>query len=156
MSSRASDEAVGVLVIGYGSDLHGDDAVGRRAAETVAKWRLPGVEALSVPQLTPELAERIAEADLVVFIDAAVEREGVAVSPLRPGGQPGETGHRGDPARLLSLAAALYARAPQAWLVSVGAADLELGEQLSPTGERGLQTALDRVRALCSHPLTPA
>jgi hydrogenase maturation protease len=46
-----------VLVLGYGNTLRRDDAVGPLAAEAVAGWGRPGVLALALPQLLPELAE---------------------------------------------------------------------------------------------------
>src|SRR5262245_1795360 len=61
-----------VVVIGYGNDLRGDDAVGLRAAQAVAAWDMPGVCGLAVHQLTPELAEILAGAALAIFVDARV------------------------------------------------------------------------------------
>ena len=58
------------LVIGYGNTLRSDDGAGQIVAEKIAQWNLPGVRSLAVHQLTPELAEIIAQADAVIFIDA--------------------------------------------------------------------------------------
>jgi hydrogenase maturation protease len=60
------------LVIGYGNDLRGDDAVGPLAATVVAAWDMPGVQVLAVHQLMPELAETLVAADLAIFVDARV------------------------------------------------------------------------------------
>jgi hydrogenase maturation protease len=127
--------------------------VGRRAAEAVADCALPGVEALSIHQLTPELAERIAAARLVLFIDASVEdiHGEVAARRLWPKEDTGSSAHTGDARGLLALAESLYGRCPPAWLVTVPAAKLNLGEGLSPVAERGLQTVLQLVREM----LTP-
>lgn len=62
----------GLLVIGYGNTLRKDDGVGPALAETVATLGLPGVEVLSCPLLTPELAAPISDAKVVLFINAAV------------------------------------------------------------------------------------
>jgi len=60
------------LVVGYGNTLRGDDGVGPRVAELLAADpRLAGAVVLARHQLTPELAADIAEAALVVFIDAS-------------------------------------------------------------------------------------
>jgi hydrogenase maturation protease len=48
-----------LLVIGYGNELRSDDGVGPRVARAVAEWRLPGVEAIAVHQLTLELCARM-------------------------------------------------------------------------------------------------
>ena len=58
-----------VLVIGYGNTLRGDDAAGVHAAGLIAK-RHPEIICVCLHQLVPELAEQIAECDIVFFIDA--------------------------------------------------------------------------------------
>ena len=59
-----------LLVIGYGNELRGDDGVGPAAARAVAGWNRPGIVALDVHQLTPELADDVGQAGYVVFVDA--------------------------------------------------------------------------------------
>jgi hydrogenase maturation protease len=145
---RSTDGAA--VVIGYGSELRGDDAAGPRAARAVAAWGRPGVRAVAVHQLTPELAEALAAARLAVFIDAAAgTAEGVVcVRRLRPVDAAGALGHTSDPRQLLALARALYGRHPPAWLVTVPAPCLELGAGLSAAAERGLAVALRWVARL--------
>ena len=60
------------LIIGYGNPLRGDDGVGWEVASRLAVI-IPSEAAhiLTVHQLTPELAESVSEADLVIFIDAS-------------------------------------------------------------------------------------
>jgi hydrogenase maturation protease len=58
------------VVIGFGSDLRGEDRAGRIVAEQIALWDDPRVEALSVHQLGPEFAQDIAEARTAIFVDA--------------------------------------------------------------------------------------
>lgn len=124
------------LVIGWGSDLRGDDAAGLVAARVVAGFRLPGVRVLQVHQLTPELAEDIAGARRVVFVDAYAAADGapLRVEPVSasPAGCGNGGAHRGDPASLLRLVARLYGAAPEAWLIGVPAFRFGMGEDLSP------------------------
>ena len=74
------------LVIGYGNTLRSDDGAGQRVAEKIGQWELPGVGALAVHQLTPELAENIAQADAVIFVDAVATNSenpvSVKIQPL--------------------------------------------------------------------------
>ena len=145
-----------VVVIGYGNDLRGDDAVGPLAAAAVAAWDAPGIRALAVHQLTPELAEALAAANLAIFVDARApvpnqERGGegqqpIAVHSLEPAAVDSAIGHAGDPGALLALAAALYGRCPAAWLITVPAHSFEFGAGLSPAAECGLATALQQIR----------
>ena len=75
-----------LLVIGYGNELRGDDGVGPRVARAVSDWRLPGVTALAVHQLAPELAEPLSLSDAAVFVDAAVVGgDRVEVREIAPG-----------------------------------------------------------------------
>jgi hydrogenase maturation protease len=139
-----------VLIIGYGNTLRADDGVGPRVAMAAASWEWPGLTAIAVPQLTPELAEPLAAAELAIFVDAwlAGGEETVEVLPLTPSGAPGTLGHASDPRSLLALGRAIYGRAPRSWLVTVPAADLSLGEGLSSIAERGAEEALKRIAAL--------
>ena len=60
------------LIIGYGNPLRGDDGVGWEVASRLAAT-IPEEAAhiMTVHQLTPELAESVSEAELVIFIDAS-------------------------------------------------------------------------------------
>src|SRR5262245_29107852 len=63
-----------VLIIGYGNPLRADDGVGWQAARHLAELlRDEPIEILALHQLTPELAEPISRADLIIFIDASNE-----------------------------------------------------------------------------------
>jgi hydrogenase maturation protease len=138
------------LVIGYGSDLRGDDAAGRRVAEALDAVGLPGVRALSLPQLAPELAEDLARAGRAIFVDACADAEDdrVRVQVLAPSDPAAPLGHTSSPAMLLGIAGRLYGRSPPAWLVAVPAHDLTLGAGLSPRTQRACAAALGAVRRL--------
>jgi hydrogenase maturation protease len=137
------------LVVGYGSDLRGDDAAGPRVAAAVARWGLPGVCAIAAHQLTPELAEPLSQARLAIFVDARVGGGGVRLRPLLPADRLSSLDmHIGDPAALLALAQALYGRAPRAWLITLPAHSFELGAPISPLTRRSLAVARRRIRAL--------
>src|SRR5687768_11527718 len=116
-----------LLVLGYGNTLRGDDGAGPALAEEVATWGLPGVRALAVQQLLPELAGDLAAVDAVLFVDAALaggNSEPFTVRALRP--QPSSRGitHYGNPSELLALAQGLHGPAPEAWLLTLPATDL--------------------------------
>lgn len=154
------DDPPTALVIGYGNALLGDDGVGPLAADAVRSWNLGGVDTISTIQLTPELAEPLSVARLAVFIDAriGVPEDGpdVEVVPIEPtaSGLSGQ-GHSGDPRKLLALACDVFGRYPPAWLVTVAADDVEIGEGLSPRARRGLEDALGRLAILISSDPVP-
>jgi hydrogenase maturation protease len=128
-----------VLVIGYGNPLRGDDAAGLVAAE-----RLGG---MAVHQLTPELAERIAQADRIVFLDADANLAPgeIVVSPVEPA--PGPLDHYATPAGLLSLARAVYGAAPQSWTIGIGGEDFGYKEGLTAAAVRAVERAENAVKA---------
>ena len=91
------------LVIGYGNELRGDDGAGPSVGRAVASWHLPGVRTLAVHQLTPELAEDLAQTKRVVFVDAAVHANEVYWQRVRAADVPLRLGHASDIGWLLAL-----------------------------------------------------
>ena len=139
-----------ILVIGYGNDLRGDDAAGPRAAAAVSGWKLPWVQVLVVHQLVPELADPLAAADCVIFLDAhsAAAASALLVQHLQPTAPSPGLGHTCDPRGLLALAQTVFGRAPEAWWITIPAADFSFGAPLSPLARRGIAQALDQIRLL--------
>jgi hydrogenase maturation protease len=138
-----------LLVIGYGNTLRRDDGVGPRVAETLEELNLPGVLAMACPQLTPELAEPLSQADAAVFVDAAVgHRRPVRLRRLDPSESAQILAHAADPRTLLALARDAFGRAPKAWMLTIPAKELGFGERLSRSALRGLGKAVSSVRAL--------
>jgi hydrogenase maturation protease len=140
------------LIIGYGSTLRGDDAIGPAAAEWVRRIVHPRrAQVLVCHQLTPELAADLAQADLVVFIDAAENLAPGEVRVLRlmdSTAAPREHSHAVDPAWLVYTARVLYGHAPRAYAVVVGGASFALDGELSPQARRGVHEAVERVLEL--------
>ncbi len=140
------------LIVGYGNPLRGDDGVGQAVARAFAEESaIDGVDAVACHQLTPELAERFAAAARVVLIDAAVGHEAgdVSVIPLQPAPAPSSRlDHHVDPRELLRMAQRLYGRSPEAYLVTVAASSLELGEGLSAPVAAALPEVIATVRRL--------
>lgn len=137
----------GLLVLGYGNTLRGDDGVGPRVADAIAALDLARVRTLACPLLTPELAEPISRAQTVVFVDAAVDapRE-VQLRHLSPAGSSQLMAHAADPATMLALARDVFGHAPQAWLLTIPVENMGIGEDLSPLARRGLDTAIARIK----------
>jgi hydrogenase maturation protease len=146
--------AAAVLVVGYGNDLRGDDAVGCRVAALLAgDARLRGARIDARHQLTPELAADVAAAELVVLIDAehgegspgAVRVEHV-VGRGRPRALTGS--HVCDPAAIVELAERAYGRAAPVVLVRVVGQFFEPGGELSPAVAAALPVLVDTVAAI--------
>jgi hydrogenase maturation protease len=139
-----------ILVIGYGNTLRRDDGVGCEVAAAASSWGVPGLESIGVQQLTPELAEPLASAELAVFVDARLSANGQIIEVLRvePAASRPSLAHAGDPAGLLAMARAIYGRQPRAWLVTVAGTEFSVGTGLSPSARRGVHEALERIAGL--------
>ncbi len=159
-SDAPGGPAGGVLVIGYGNALRTDDGVGPRVAELLAgDPRLAGATVTACHQLSPELADDMRSATLVVLVDATTEappgavvvRRVEAVDAAGAGGGGGARGgvgptsHHVDPGVLLALTRDLYGATPATHVVSVGVADMGLGEALSPGVAAALPAVVEAV-----------
>ena len=124
-----------ILVVGYGNVDREDDGVGWHVLEKLADHFGRPVLALDggvferehnpqlvfVLQLTPEMAESLAEYDFICFVDAhtgAYEEE-VRIAPIEPGYQTSPFTHHLTPESCLDLAQKLYGHAPPGLMVSV-------------------------------------
>jgi hydrogenase maturation protease len=144
----------GVLVIGWGNPLRGDDGVGWQAAALLAgDQRLGAATVLRRHQLTPELAEDVAAAGLVVLVDAGAgggPAGTVTVTSVEPDEAGPAFSHHLSPGALAALAGLLYGRVPPLWLVRVAAASFAAGERLSPGVEAALPAVVDAVAGIAA------
>lgn len=141
------------LIIGYGSPIRGDDAIGPLVADRLAADGVPGgVTVISRHILTADLVPDIAASDLVVFLDAAVDGPPgeVQCRPLGPDPTAVSTmAHFLDPRELLAWSQTLYDRLPDAWLVSAAGISFDFaGYALTPAAQQAVAPMLDQVRAL--------
>lgn len=160
----ASPGVEGVLVVGYGNSLRSDDGVGRAVAERlVDDPRVAGATVLSLHQLTPELAIDISRASVVVLIDAVLGgRAGeVTVGRLAATDASAPTPaasftHHLDAASLVALATGLFGGDPRVHLLTIAAATMDVGDQLSPDVTaalpRAIQTVVDLVLGASTGP----
>ncbi len=124
------------LVVGYGTAMRGDDAVGWYVADLLAlERRFADVDVLSVHQLTPELAADFATASRVVLIDAAADGDEpgtVHVFDVKPDcADVGVFSHHVDAAALVALTNELYGAAPPTKMVTVSLDSIPHEERLS-------------------------
>ncbi|HWR54277.1 MAG TPA: hydrogenase maturation protease [Bryobacteraceae bacterium] len=101
--------------------------------------------------MTPELAPDVAEADLVIFIDASCDNGPGEVASRRVVSERSPSNssfsHQLTPEVLLAFAERLYGTCPEAILLSVGAASFEFGEGLSEVVQAAIPDLLARVQA---------
>ena len=148
-----------VLVIGYGNPSRQDDGVGLAVVNGLRdKAGLPlldegedgfeglggSLDTLFLQQLSPELAETLADYDHVCLVDAhfGLYEELVHISRLEPSDSPAIVSHHFKPGALLSLAQRLYGRAPSAELISVRGFAFDFTTELSPATALGVATVI--------------
>ena len=135
------------LILACGNPLRRDDGVGLWLAEW-AENRFgtdADVRVLVRQQWTPELAEEVARAHSVLFIDCSLDSApgSVALLPVVPAAavQGLATHHLGAP-ELLALSRDIYDSQPSnALLVTIGAGSTELGEIFSDAVAAALPAA---------------
>jgi hydrogenase maturation protease len=142
-----------VLIVGYGSPIRGDDAIGPLVADRLERDGVPaGVKVVSRHILTAELVADLVEHDRVVFLDAAVEGAPgeVRCRALAPdAGAMSTMAHFLDPRELLAWCETLYGRVPETFLVSACGASFDYANYvLTPTAEAAIAPMLDWVRRL--------
>jgi hydrogenase maturation protease len=138
-----------VLIIGYGNTLRGDDAAGIRAVELIAK-RHPEIESVCMHQLMPELAEQIAENEIVFFCDADVNVKQPNVRLIVPSNEMDQPRtHFISPESLLRLSQQLYQRMPlKAFIIGIPASQFEFSEELSELTKKAVEESVILVESL--------
>ncbi len=135
------------LILGCGNTLRGDDGVGPWLCAWVERRFAsePGMRVIARQQWTPDLAEEIAAAESVIFVDCSVAVAPGSVHLDDVSSNTTETApatHACSAQELLALARELYGTVPQrSLLLTVGAGSTELGEGFSAPVEDALVEA---------------
>ena len=139
-----------ILVVGYGNPLRADDGVGCHVARQIGH-HLRGdkrVEVVPCHQLAPEIAEQIAAAEFVIFVDASTQGEPGTITQatvLPESGFSGKFGDQMTPQTLLAAAQALHGNCPPAVLFAMTGWCFELGEQMSAIVSERFQALVQMV-----------
>jgi hydrogenase maturation protease len=140
------------LVLACGNSLRGDDGAALHIVrELQASGCPPETEIRFEHQWTPELAESISQASLVIFVDSSITLAPgkIACHRVNPIYVKPSFSHETNPALLLALAQQLYGAHPaQAFLVTIGAASFEMKEGLSDSVQKAVPHAVDRIKKL--------
>ncbi|CAN5342057.1 hydrogenase [soil metagenome] len=147
----SSETNPSVLIIGYGNPLRGDDGVGRMVAQRLERILSSSTHDIRYPQqLSPELAEPISRAQIVIFIDATRHSEAGEISQrqLIPKPLSESLGHHVNPQGLLVLADELFGRHADAYAFTVGGEWWGYSECLSPKVESAVPVVIDRLMNL--------
>jgi hydrogenase maturation protease len=138
-----------ILAFAMGNAVRADDGAGRAVARGLERL-LPQVEIVEVQELLPEHAERIADADGVLFLDASISGKPgeVHAERIRPRTARAAVIHALMPEEVLGLARALHGRVPPAAMVTISGRDFAWGEALSREVEAALPLAREKAKEL--------
>ncbi len=141
-----------VLVIGYGNPIRGDDGFGPHVASLLAGQIEPAqATILTFQQLTPDLAELVAQHALTILIDAQSGDLPGTVHHLliQPPEQAVHTfQHHITPEVLAGVTLALYGVGAEIHLFSVESDSFEIGEGLSPAVSGSAGTVVEQILEL--------
>jgi hydrogenase maturation protease len=143
------------LVLACGNSQRGDDGVAFEVVNCLRSGKCdPGTEFQSQQQWTPELAESISRAEVVIFVDASAGMKPGEVACRQvqsvTNASPGMT-HQTSPESLLRLAKEVYGKHPSgAYLVTIGGASFEWEEVLSEPVRCAIPCSVERIKALLS------
>ncbi len=132
-----------VLVIGFGNPAREDDGLGPAMAEYLEGLDLPGITVDSNYQLSIEDAAEVAEHDLAVFIDAAVEgEEPFSFQKLEPKEELSFSSHSVEPASVMALAGSLFGGDKEGYMLGIRGYSFEMfTEGLTDKARRNLNEA---------------
>ena len=154
------------LVCGFGNLYRRDDGAGRAVVNALRKrmGRVPlstmddgfddltrSVDTVVLHQLVPEIADTVADYDLVIFVDAHVPDlpDPLHEEPITPADRaPSFVSHQTPPGVLLDLAQRMYGHTPHAVMLSLRGYDFDFGEGLSPQTAALVPVAVERIMSL--------
>lgn len=140
------------LILAWGNPSRGDDAAGLVVAESLTSQVSADVTIRCFHQLGPELAEDVAAAEHVIFVDAHANPQwpDLVCREVDPAAEYTPDSHSSGPEELIALAQVLYHRRPKAHLVAPRAFDTTFGADLSPRGKELVAQATRAVLDLLS------
>jgi len=139
-----------VLVIAYGNPLRSDDGIAWHVADKLSSQLPSTAQIMRVHQLTPELAEDMSRAELVVFLDASARGQPGDVSCEAVSVESGKSNfsHYLAPQEMLGVCERLYAAKPNAFLISVSGEIFDHGPECSVSAVRAVPLVLEKVSGL--------
>lgn len=146
-----------ILIYGYGNPGRQDDGLGNAFVEKMKFWvekeGLSGFEFDSNYQLNIEDAASIAEKDLVIFVDASIEKiEDFLLTPIDEKTDVAFTSHSASPGYIFYLSKELFGKQPPAYLLHIKGYHWDFAEGLSDKAKENLEKAFSAMKNILSSP----
>lgn len=143
-----------IVVFAIGNPSRGDDAIGPELGARLEAEGLAHVAVVVDFQLQVEHALDLADTELAIFVDAAVNIEPpYELKQAGPSRDRSHTSHALSPAAVLETFERCTGRtAPPAWVLAVRGEHFELGAELSAAARENLDAAWQILKALSAGP----
>jgi hydrogenase maturation protease len=140
----AEADITALLLIGYGNPGRGDDGLGPRFVEALAGEAVAGLTPIADYQLSAEHVLAVAEAERVVFADAMIGgSKPFMFEKIEARQDEGLGSHSLTPSAVLGLAAVLYGKTPDAFVMGITGYDFEeVKEGLTDAARANLDLAV--------------
>ena len=134
-----------LIVLGYGNPGRLDDGLGPKFIECLEELSLPGVFLDSDYQLTIEDSAKVAERDVVLFVDASLTApDPFEIKKLQPSDPMSFTSHSVAPSQVLGMARDLFHSDVKAFVLGIrGHCFNEYAERLSTRAQENVAAAVD-------------
>ncbi len=151
------------ILIGFGNPDRGDDGAAWHLLKLVLNEACceeddlfsseiihagPGLDIWFNFQLLPEMAEKVAEYERVIFVDAHTGdiKEDICFTQVQPEYQHSPLTHHFNPPSCLALAHSLTGKHPEAWLLSVRGYQFAFNRSLSAQTQALVEKAFEMLK----------
>jgi hydrogenase maturation protease len=135
-----------LLFYGIGNVGRQDDGLGIRLIEELENLNLPAqIELQSNYQLNIEDALEISNFDVVIFVDATIEKDAIApfaLRPIKPSDDIAFSTHAMGMESILALSDQLYGRTPKAFVLTIPGYSWEIKDELTEAAQQNLTSTI--------------
>lgn len=136
-----------IIVYGYGNPGRQDDGLGPVLIERLEAEQITGVELDSNYQLNIEDAYEIAEAKVVIFVDASLDcKEPFEFNRLDPETTITFTTHSMAPGSVLALCQEVFNREVEAWLMAIRGYEWEFDVPMTEKAANNCEAACSFIK----------
>lgn len=141
-----------LVVLGWGNESRGDDAIGPRLLARIAELNVPGLEIIEGFQLQIENALDLRGADLALFVDAGSGTPTpFCFYEAHPAAGLTHTTHALAPEAVLDVYRQVQGEdPPPAFVLCVRGAQFDLGQPMSEAAQGNLEAAWRFIAPLCA------
>lgn len=135
-----SKEIKKVVLVGFGNEYRKDDGLGIKLLDFIEDERIKKVK---VQELSYSILDDIRDFDIVIFIDASIEGEGVIFRKVEKKQKFSPLTHHLTPEELLIWAEFINKKSYEFYLLSIRGYDFDFGEEVSEKAKKNLEKGVN-------------